>query len=149
MGGIADVDGGNITNKKLKLDTTAGGNAIRHAAMEEKNCVSNSMAYAVGTYSECVESDSNDNISSAATARNIMAELEEKGFLKSPHTSAGRIPTPRGYRLFVDNLIHVEPVEAAVPAADSVPGEGVVVNPTSIIKSLPVPPKYEDWEPKG
>jgi heat-inducible transcriptional repressor len=52
-----------------------------------------------------------DLLISAATARNVMAELEEKGFLKSPHTSAGRIPTPLGYRLFVDNLIDFEPLE--------------------------------------
>ncbi|MCF7955023.1 MAG: hypothetical protein K9M75_04410 [Phycisphaerae bacterium] len=59
---IADIDGWNITNKKLKLDTTADNNAIHHAAVEEKGCLSNSMAYAVGTYDECTESGSNDNI---------------------------------------------------------------------------------------
>ena len=47
---------------------------------------------------------------SPATARNIMADLEEQGFLKSPHTSAGRIPTPKAYRLFVDSMIQVQPV---------------------------------------
>ncbi|MEW5803614.1 MAG: heat-inducible transcriptional repressor HrcA [bacterium] len=41
---------------------------------------------------------------SPATIRNIMADLEEKGFLQHPHTSAGRIPTDRGYRYYVDNL---------------------------------------------
>lgn len=41
---------------------------------------------------------------SAATLRNLMAELEEMGFLFQPHTSAGRIPTDRGYRYFVDSL---------------------------------------------
>ncbi len=46
---------------------------------------------------------------SAATVRNIMAELEERGYLTSPHTSAGRIPTPAGYRLFVDTLVTVAP----------------------------------------
>lgn len=44
---------------------------------------------------------------SSATIRNIMSELEEEGYLKSPHTSAGRIPTIQGYRLFVDNFITV------------------------------------------
>ena len=39
---------------------------------------------------------------SPATIRNVMADLEEMGFVASPHTSAGRVPTPRGYRLFVD-----------------------------------------------
>ena len=48
---------------------------------------------------------------SPATIRNVMADLEEMGFITSPHTSAGRIPTPRGYRLFVDALLTVQPVE--------------------------------------
>lgn len=48
---------------------------------------------------------------SAATIRNVMADLEEMGFITSPHTSAGRIPTPRGYRLFVDTLLTVQPIE--------------------------------------
>jgi len=48
---------------------------------------------------------------SAATIRNVMADLEEMGFIASPHTSAGRVPTPRGYRLFVDTLLTVQPVE--------------------------------------
>ena len=39
---------------------------------------------------------------SPASVRNVMADLEELGLIASPHTSAGRIPTPRGYRLFVD-----------------------------------------------
>ncbi len=48
---------------------------------------------------------------SPATIRNVMADLEEAGFVASPHTSAGRIPTPRGYRLFVDSLLTVRPLE--------------------------------------
>ena len=48
---------------------------------------------------------------SAATVRNVMADLEDSGFIASPHTSAGRIPTPRGYRFFVDSLLTVEPLE--------------------------------------
>jgi heat-inducible transcriptional repressor len=44
---------------------------------------------------------------SPATIRNIMADLEEMGYVASPHTSAGRVPTPRGYRLFVDTLLTV------------------------------------------
>lgn len=47
---------------------------------------------------------------SPATIRNIMADLEEMGFVSSPHTSSGRIPTPRGYRVFVDTLLTVQPV---------------------------------------
>jgi heat-inducible transcriptional repressor len=49
---------------------------------------------------------------SAATIRNAMADLEEMGFIISPHTSAGRIPTPRGYRFFVDTLLTVQPLDA-------------------------------------
>ncbi|MET0321925.1 MAG: heat-inducible transcriptional repressor HrcA [Duganella sp.] len=44
---------------------------------------------------------------SPATIRNIMADLEELGYVASPHTSAGRVPTPRGYRIFVDTLLTV------------------------------------------
>jgi len=43
---------------------------------------------------------------SAATVRNILAELEEEGYLMHPHTSAGRIPTQRGYRYYVDHLMN-------------------------------------------
>ena len=43
---------------------------------------------------------------SPATVRNILSELEEEGFLTHPHTSAGRVPTQRGYRYFVDKLMH-------------------------------------------
>src|SRR5690606_33536341 len=46
---------------------------------------------------------------SPATIRNIMADLEEMGFVSSPHTSAGRVPTIKGYRLFVDTLIKLSP----------------------------------------
>ncbi len=48
---------------------------------------------------------------SPATVRNVMADLEEMGLIASPHTSAGRIPTSRGYRLFVDTLMTVKPLE--------------------------------------
>ena len=48
---------------------------------------------------------------SAATIRNVMADLEELGFIASPHTSAGRVPTPRGYRFFVDTLLKIRPLE--------------------------------------
>lgn len=47
---------------------------------------------------------------SPATIRNVMADLEDLGLVTSPHTSAGRIPTARGYRLFVDNLLTVKPL---------------------------------------
>src|SRR5262245_941843 len=48
---------------------------------------------------------------SPASIRNLMADLEEMGFIASPHTSAGRIPTPRGYRFFVDTLLTLKPLD--------------------------------------
>jgi heat-inducible transcriptional repressor len=48
---------------------------------------------------------------SPASIRNVMADLEEMGFIASPHTSAGRVPTPRGYRFFVDTLLTVKPLD--------------------------------------
>src|SRR5712692_1689709 len=47
---------------------------------------------------------------SAATIRNTMSDLEEKGYLYHPHTSAGRIPTDRAYRVYVDSLMHLAAV---------------------------------------
>jgi heat-inducible transcriptional repressor len=48
---------------------------------------------------------------SPATIRNVMSDLEAHGFVASPHTSAGRIPTQQGYRFFVDTLLNVQPLE--------------------------------------
>jgi len=48
---------------------------------------------------------------SPASIRNVMADLEELGFIASPHTSAGRIPTSRGYRFFVDTLLKIKPLD--------------------------------------
>jgi heat-inducible transcriptional repressor len=48
---------------------------------------------------------------SPATIRNVMADLEDMGLLHSPHTSAGRVPTARGYRLFVDSLLRVSKLD--------------------------------------
>lgn len=50
---------------------------------------------------------------SPATIRNVMADLEELGLIASPHTSAGRIPTARGYRLFVDTMLTTQKLDAA------------------------------------
>lgn len=50
---------------------------------------------------------------SPATIRNVMSDLEERGFLHSPHTSAGRVPTALGYRFFVDTLLQVRPMDGA------------------------------------
>lgn len=65
--------------------------------------------------SRSLSRDSGMNLSSA-TVRNVMADLEAYGFVSSPHTSAGRVPTPKGYRFFIDTLLQVQPLEDA--AAD-------------------------------
>jgi len=54
---------------------------------------------------------------SPATVRNDMAVLEEEGYITQPHTSAGRIPTDKGYRLFVDRLAEVKPLSKAEKSA--------------------------------
>jgi heat-inducible transcriptional repressor len=58
--------------------------------------------------SRSLSRDSGLNLS-AATVRNVMADLEEYGFVSSPHTSAGRVPTDKGYRFFVDTLLKQRP----------------------------------------
>jgi heat-inducible transcriptional repressor len=52
---------------------------------------------------------------SPATIRNVMADLEDLGLIASPHTSAGRVPTARGYRLFVDTMLTVQPEPLPAP----------------------------------
>jgi heat-inducible transcriptional repressor len=54
---------------------------------------------------------------SPATIRNIMSDLEEFGLVSAPHTSAGRVPTSQGYRVFVDSLLEVRPLDE--PAVDA------------------------------
>jgi heat-inducible transcriptional repressor len=51
---------------------------------------------------------------SSATVRSVMADLEAMGFIHSPHTSAGRVPTPQGYRFFVDSLITAQPSDKII-----------------------------------
>ena len=53
---------------------------------------------------------------SSATIRNVMADLEELGFVASPHTSAGRVPTDKGYRFFVDTLLQHRPLDEVASA---------------------------------
>ena len=55
---------------------------------------------------------------SPATIRNVMADLEELGLIASPHTSAGRVPTARGYRLFVDTMLTARPIDIEKTASD-------------------------------
>jgi heat-inducible transcriptional repressor len=70
---------------------------------------------------------------SPATIRNVMADLEELGFVSSPHTSAGRVPTPRGYRFFVDTLMTVRPLEAG--QTQLMQGQLQVAEPQRVIQT--------------
>ncbi|HEX5089174.1 MAG TPA: heat-inducible transcriptional repressor HrcA [Nocardioides sp.] len=63
---------------------------------------------------------------SPATVRNDMAALEDEGYIMQPHTSAGRVPTDKGYRLFVDRLTTVKPMSAAEKRAIATFLEGAV-----------------------
>ena len=77
---------------------------------------------------------------SPATIRNIMADLEELGYVASPHTSAGRVPTPRGYRIFVDTLLTVQQIdEQAVEARmrlQSPQPQKMIANAAQMLSSL-------------
>jgi heat-inducible transcriptional repressor len=70
---------------------------------------------------------------SPATIRNVMADLEDMGFVSSPHTSAGRVPTPRGYRLFVDSLLTVQPLEQS--QTDLMQGQLQVADPARAMQN--------------
>ncbi len=73
---------------------------------------------------------------SPATIRNVMADLEELGLIASPHTSAGRIPTARGYRLFVDTMLTVQ--HDNLPTQSLAPGQPqrVISNAANLLSSL-------------
>ena len=70
---------------------------------------------------------------SPATTRNVMADLEDLGFIASPHTSAGRIPTPRGYRIFVDTLLTTKPLDLV--EINQLEGNFNVDHPQTLISS--------------
>ncbi|BAN68999.1 heat-inducible transcriptional repressor HrcA [endosymbiont of unidentified scaly snail isolate Monju] len=79
---------------------------------------------------------------SPATIRNVMADLEELGLVASPHTSAGRVPTAAGYRLFVDSLLSIKPLnrktvdqlQQQLPSANT-PGE-IVESASRLLSSM-------------
>ncbi|MGI4844575.1 MAG: heat-inducible transcriptional repressor HrcA [Janthinobacterium lividum] len=78
---------------------------------------------------------------SPATIRNIMADLEEMGYVASPHTSAGRIPTPRGYRLFVDTLLTVQHIDEQAVGAQHMrlpiqQPQKIIANAAQMLSSL-------------
>ena len=74
---------------------------------------------------------------SAATIRNVMADLEEMGLIAAPHTSAGRIPTVQGYRLFVDTMLTMRPPAAAAVQPPPPPryGRGIWSARTGALKA--------------
>lgn len=71
---------------------------------------------------------------SPATIRNVMSDLEELGLIASPHTSAGRIPTARGYRLFVDTMLTMQP-EPLAGAAGALPQRLAPDQPQKVLSS--------------
>ena len=71
---------------------------------------------------------------SSATIRHVMADLEESGFLTSPHTSAGRIPTAKGYRFYVDMLMTVQPLNEIELKWQQLYGE--VHQPQALMKNV-------------
>jgi heat-inducible transcriptional repressor len=73
---------------------------------------------------------------SPATIRNVMADLEELGLIASPHTSAGRIPTARGYRLFVDTMLTAQREEMATPSLQADQPQRVITNAAQLLSNL-------------
>lgn len=73
---------------------------------------------------------------SPATIRNVMADLEDLGLIASPHTSAGRIPTAKGYRVFVDTMLTVHPESLAPPSLIAEQPQKVIASAAHLLSSL-------------
>jgi heat-inducible transcriptional repressor len=73
---------------------------------------------------------------SPATIRNVMADLEEMGLIISPHTSAGRVPTARGYRLFVDTMLTVDRANLVTPDLVPEQPQKVITNAANLLSNL-------------
>lgn len=73
---------------------------------------------------------------SPATIRNVMSDLEELGLVASPHTSAGRIPTARGYRLFVDTMLTARAGDIAAPALPPDQPQKVIAHAAQLLSNL-------------
>jgi heat-inducible transcriptional repressor len=73
---------------------------------------------------------------SPATIRNVMSDLEELGLIVSPHTSAGRVPTARGYRLFVDTMLTVQPQQLGSHVLAPDQPQKVISNAAHLLSSL-------------
>ncbi|MET3443147.1 heat-inducible transcriptional repressor [Variovorax paradoxus] len=73
---------------------------------------------------------------SPATIRNVMSDLETLGLIASPHTSAGRIPTARGYRLFVDTMLTAQREQMSTPSLAPDQPQKVIANAASLLSNL-------------
>ncbi len=73
---------------------------------------------------------------SPATIRNVMADLEDIGLITSPHTSAGRIPTAKGYRLFVDTMLTVDQADFIAPELAAEQPQRVIANAANLLSNL-------------
>ncbi len=73
---------------------------------------------------------------SPATIRNVMSDLEEMGLIVSPHTSAGRIPTARGYRLFVDTMLTVQSGGLVAPELVAEQPQKVIANAAQLLSNM-------------
>ncbi len=73
---------------------------------------------------------------SAATIRNVMADLEELGLISSPHTSAGRVPAARSYRLFVDTMLTVQRDQLRAPTLVPDQPQKVIANAAHLLSDL-------------
>jgi heat-inducible transcriptional repressor len=73
---------------------------------------------------------------SPATIRNVMSDLEDLGLIVSPHTSAGRVPTARGYRLFVDTMLTVQPQQFASHSLAPDHPQKVISNAANLLSNL-------------
>lgn len=73
---------------------------------------------------------------SPATIRNVMADLEDLGLIVSPHTSAGRVPTARGYRLFVDTMLTVQRNQLIAPELAPEQPQKVIANAAQLLSNL-------------
>ncbi len=68
---------------------------------------------------------------SSASIRNLMMDLEERGYLQQPHTSAGRLPTPKGFRYYVDHILPIQELGPAVRRRSRRPWRRKRANPRS------------------
>ena len=73
---------------------------------------------------------------SPATIRNVMSDLEELGLIASPHTSAGRVPTARGYRLFVDTMLTAQRAHLTAPQLPAEQPQKVIASAAQLLSNL-------------